>query len=107
MTPPLYNPDTAILTSRYKKWYRKQPLEKKRQILKVLAKVGALNSPQVRWLEDALWELKPNSYRVYFGAVGEVIYLLDGGSKDLQSKHIPKMVELWNTEKIQARLPSG
>ena len=107
MTPPAYNPETAIPTPRYKKWHRKQPPEKRRQILKVLAKVGVLNSPQVRWLDDALWELKPNSYRIYFGAIGEIIYLLDGGTKDLQTKQIPEAMKLWETEKQQAQLPSG
>lgn len=108
MTPPAYDPETAIPTSRYKKWHQKQSQEKRRQIVKVLTnKVGVVNSPQVRWLADALWELKPNSYRIYFGAIGEIIYLLDGGTKRLQKKQIPEMMKLWNAEKKQAQLPNG
>ena len=107
MILPIYDPETAIPTCRYKRWHRKQSDDKKRKIRKVLAKVGVVNSPQVRWLDDALWELKPNSYRIYFGAIGEIIYLLDGGTKDLQTKQIPEMMELWETEKQQVQLPSG
>ena len=80
MILPVYDPETVVPTSRYKKWHQNQPCEKKRKIRKVLAKVGVIDSNQIKWLEDALWELKPNSYRIYFGAIGNIIYLLDGGT---------------------------
>lgn len=107
MMPPVYNPETAVLTSRYKRWYRKQPCKTRRHIRYVLGKVGTINSSQVKCLEDALWELKPNSYRIYFGVLRNTIYILDGSSKDLQKKLIPEMMKKWNIEKRQAQLPSG
>lgn len=105
MTPPIYDPNTAVPTRRYKRWHRKQPCGRKREIRRLLAKVGEIKSNQIKWLNDALWELKPNSYRIYFGAIGDIIYLLDGGTKDLQEKQIPGMMEKWKEQ--QAQLPSG
>ena len=78
MTPPVYNPETAVLTTNYKRWHKKQRQEKSLQIVKVLKKVGVIGSShQIRWLEDALWELKPNGYRLYFGAEVDIMYFLD------------------------------
>ena len=95
LQPPSYHPERAILTKNFKKWYKKRDENIKRVLRNVLKKIGALETRQVKWIEDKLWELKLNSHRVYFGAKGEMIYLLDGGTKSLQDHDLDEVRGKW------------
>lgn len=95
MEPPHYNPETAIVTHSFKNWHKKQDGTIKRSIRNVLKKVGTIPTNRVKWLEDRLWELKPNSHRVYFGTIGDIIYFLDGGTKSTQEKDLERIRSKW------------